>query len=356
VPDSYRVAIVGLGRMGSTIDDEGHTPLPYSVASATQASPRLELIAGCDLHADRRAAFGERWGVSALYDDAVAMVEAEHPDLVAICTRAAGTDQRQAPDASYRVDVHADLTVAMAQAGVPMLYVEKAMACSMARADDVRRAVAEAGCVFNTGVLRRFDNRYDVVREAVLAGRIGEPTAAVHYAPSSLLHGHIHSMDTVSWLLGDPAFERVRGQFDADAPAIDNGHVAADPRATWEAHMAGGLRAWSIPAGYWEFEIFGSQGSVRSLNNGGGAQLRVAADGGRGWVEADLPTVEPVSPVVACLEDLVAAHESGEPTRGHVDVTHHVTEACLGVAQSHGEGGAWIELPGVARDLYVFHI
>ena len=49
---TYRVAIIGLGRMGSTIDDEGHTDLPYSVAAATQASPQLELVAGCDLVAD----------------------------------------------------------------------------------------------------------------------------------------------------------------------------------------------------------------------------------------------------------------------------------------------------------------
>ena len=66
---TYRVAIVGLGRMGSTIDDEGHTPLPYSVAAAAQASPRLELVAGCDLVADKCAAFSERWGVSATYQD-----------------------------------------------------------------------------------------------------------------------------------------------------------------------------------------------------------------------------------------------------------------------------------------------
>jgi hypothetical protein len=81
----------------------------------------------------------------------------------------------------------------------------------------------------------------------------------------------------------------------------------------------------------------------------------VAADG-RSWEDDALPEVEPRSTVVTCLEDLVTAHESDGTTRGHVEVTHHVTEACLGVAESHRRGGSWLELPGVDRDLYVFHI
>ena len=61
-----RVAIVGLGRMGSTIDDEGHTELPYSIASAVQASPFLDLVAGSDILDKKRNSFAERWGVDAV--------------------------------------------------------------------------------------------------------------------------------------------------------------------------------------------------------------------------------------------------------------------------------------------------
>ena len=352
---TYRVAIVGLGRMGSTIDDEGHTPLPYSVAAAAQASPRLELVAGCDLVADKCAAFSERWGVSATYQDMEEMVKQERPDLVAVCTRAAGTDQREAPSSNYRVDVHADLTIRLAEMGVPMLYVEKAVACSMARADEVLAAVTASGSAFNTGVLRRFDNRYGPVREAVLGGRIGEPRVVIHYAPSSLLHGHIHSMDTVSWLIGDPAIQSVRGEFEDTDYEIVDGHVPFDPRATYQMRFEGGVEAWSVPGGYWEFEVLGSQGSVRSFNNGTDAQLRVAGEG-RGWEIEPLPAPTPTSTVVSCLEDLVDAHEAGQATRGHVRVTHQITEACLAVAESHRQAGRWLAPSEVDRNLYVFHI
>ena len=83
----HTVAIIGLGRMGSTIDDEGHGDVPYSVAAATRASERLELVAGADLLPDKRDAFQSRWG-TAVYEDFRDMIDREEPDLVAICTAA----------------------------------------------------------------------------------------------------------------------------------------------------------------------------------------------------------------------------------------------------------------------------
>ena len=43
---------------------------------------------------------------------------------------------------------------------------------------------------------------YHAVRRAIAEGEIGEPKAAIHYAASSLMHGHIHSIDTLSFLSG----------------------------------------------------------------------------------------------------------------------------------------------------------
>ena len=362
---TYRVGIIGLGRMGSTIDDEGHTPLPYSIAAACRASERLEIAAGCDLRPERREDFSRRWGVQALYEDFAEMVRNERPDVVAVCTTASGLQKpaRQAPDASFRGDSHAELAVALADLGVPMLYVEKAMASSMAAADEIRDAVARNGTVFNTGVLRRFDNRYGVVRDAVLRGDVGEPRAAVHYAQSSLMHGHIHSIDTLSWLIGDPAITSVRGEIDPRDYVIENDHIPYDPIATYELVFENDVRAWSIPAAGWEYEIIGTEGTIRSLNNGAGASLRRAPldegddrKGRRNWDEVPFEFVTPRSTVVSCLEDLVNAYETDRKSLGHVEVAHHVTEACIAVAESHRRGGAWVDLPLADRRLYIWHV
>ena len=378
----YRVGIVGLGRMGSTIDDEGHTDQPYSIAAACRASERLKVVAGADLRAERREAFGERWGVPALYADYRRMVAQEAPDLVAVCTTASGLAKpaSEAPDAGFRSDSHAELTVALAEAGVPMLYVEKAMASSAQMADAARAACERHGTLFNTGVLRRFDNRYQALREAVAAGVIGAPRAAVHFAATNLMHGHVHSIDTLSYLLGDPPLEAVRGELLPRDQRIAGNHVPRDPNATFQLRFAGGVEAWSVPEGEWEFEVLGTKGSIRSLNNGAGvtlrrttgaelrrttgaelrrttgAELRRTTGAELRRTEEPFTLPEPVSPVIACLEDLVEAGESGGPTLSPVDLSARMVEACIAVAESHRRGGAWVELPLTQRDLYIFHV
>jgi hypothetical protein len=74
------------------------------------------------------------------------------------------------------------------------------------------------------------------------------------------------------------------------------------------------------------------------------------------WLEAPLAKVEPANKTLACLEDLVDAHEQGRRAHGDIEVTHHITEACIGVAESHRQGGGWIELPVGNRDMYIFHV
>ena len=345
---TYRVAIVGLGRMGSTIDEEvvGYPSitLPYSVAASCVASERLELAAGSDLLEEKRRAFGEKWGVEALYEDYLEMIEKEKPDIVAVCTKGV---------------LHAEMGVAVARAGVPMLYLEKAMACSMEEADAVRDACREHGTVFNTGVLRRFDNRYQAARALIAQGEIGKVNVALHFARSNLLHGHVHSMDTLSYLLGDPKIARVRGELLPGDLAIENNRLDDDPVSRYHLEFEDGVEAWTIPAGHWEFEVMGSEGAIRSRNNGVGWELRKVEPepGHRPSVEAAaFPEVEARSAVVACLEDLVAAHESGKLSLGNVEVTHHITEACFAVAESHGRGGARVAPTEVDRGLYIFHV
>ena len=51
---TYRAAVIGLGRMGSTFDDEitqgGSLFLPYCHGPSYHAAPNVELVAGADRH------------------------------------------------------------------------------------------------------------------------------------------------------------------------------------------------------------------------------------------------------------------------------------------------------------------
>lgn len=343
----YRAALIGLGRMGSTIDEEvvGYPAiaLPYSVAGACRASERLELIAGADLDPEKCRAFTQRWGVNAVYADYREMIRQEAPDLVAICTRA---------------ENHAELAVGVAEAGgVSMVFLEKAMACSMCEADAILHTYQQRNIAFNTGVLRRFDTRYHHMRQRLAQGEVGEVRAAVHYASSSLMHGHIHSVDTLMYLLGDPRALRVKGELRGEMAARNN-RFDQDPQAVYQLQFAGGIEAWTLPVGHWDFEVWGSKGMIKGLNNGMDWFERQPTAAGRHTIYPEKPfeNVPPNSATLYCLEDLVQAHEEGRPALGNVEVTHHATEICLAVAQSHLEGGKWIDLPLQNRDLYIWHV
>lgn len=339
---TYRVAIIGLGRMGSTIDDEfpAGSP-PYSIAAAAKASARLEVVAGADIEETKRTAFSERWGVTNLYEEYEEMIRQEQPDLVAICTKGV---------------LHAELSTRVAEMGAPMIFCEKAIACSMEEADRVLHAVQANNTPYNTGVLRRFNKGFHLAKDLIEQGEIGEPKAAVHFAATNLLHGHIHSLDTLSFLLGDPKVDSIRGELFPRDLTIENNRLDKDPNGIYQVRFANGVEATSSPAGNWEFEVFGPRGSVRVLENGGRVILRQAEDRrGRTMNEVDLPQPERHSTTQFCLEDLVAAYEEGRPSLGNIEVTHHITEACLAIAESHRRNER-ITLPLENRSLYIFHV
>ena len=63
---TYRAAVIGLGRMGSTFDDEitqgGSLFLPYCHGPSYHAAPNVELVAGADLHEEQAAIFRRTLG------------------------------------------------------------------------------------------------------------------------------------------------------------------------------------------------------------------------------------------------------------------------------------------------------
>lgn len=345
---TYRVGIVGLGRMGSTICDEivGYPAfaLPYSIAGACRASERLELVCGADLLPEKREAFGEHWGVSALYEDFEEMIAREQPELVAICTRG---------------ETHAELGIAVAEAGVPMMYLEKAMACSLREADGLRDACLRHGTVFNTGVLRRFDERYQWARTLIARGEIGTPHTVVQYSGGSLLHGGIHIVDTMMYLLGEPRALSVRGELRPADLTLEDNRLDQDPGAVFEVAFEGGATGYAITGGGWDIEVFGSEGSIRATNNGidwSWRKLTRDADKWPAYREAAFPQVGFRSSTINCLEDLVEAYETGRPALNNVEQCHHSTEICFAVAESHRQGGRRVDLPLANRELYIWHV
>ena len=174
------------------------------------------------------------------------------------------------------------------------------------------------------------------------------------------MHMHIHSMDTLSYLLGDPGIISVRGELLPRNVTVSDNRLDEDPKSSYHIRFANEVEAWSIPAGPRDFEIIGTEGTIRAMNQGTGAIYRKSDTydvTGTGWFETRLPDYPQQEPTLTCMEDLVESYETGKtPISGKIDVIHNLTEACLAVAESHRNGGSWIDLPMSNRELYVFHV
>jgi predicted dehydrogenase len=79
-----------------------------------------------------------------------------------------------------------------------VIFCEKAIASSIERLDEITDVFQRNGTRLATGQFRRYDRRFEVMRDAIRTGEIGTPTGAVFFGESSLMH----------FLLGDPGIER----------------------------------------------------------------------------------------------------------------------------------------------------
>ncbi len=156
----YRAAVIGLGRMGSTYDDEvqygGTVYLPYCHGPSYFYSPHTDLVAGADPHEEQRSLFGQRWGLSDdhLYADYREMLDAERPDFVSVATTA---------------KIRAPIVQNAASSSAKAIWAEKPIAFSLAEAYAMVDACRENGVEMpEGGILMQQVRLWEVVSDAKL--------------------------------------------------------------------------------------------------------------------------------------------------------------------------------------------
>ncbi len=354
----YSVAIIGLGRVGSLLDDpwadehirdESWRWRPCTHAGQVKAHRRLRLIAGADPNPEYRAAFERRWGVPA-YPDHAALLAAHNPDIVSVCTRAV---DRPAP------------TLAAIEAGVRGLLLEKHLAGSLAEADQMAAAVKEAGIPAVVNHSFRYDGGVRALAAAVREGAIGSLRSIVCYPGARLVHSGIHFFDLFRYFgAGEPVavFGRLEGDPDTDDDPAGSGYVEFDTGV--RAYIDARPRATH---GY--LELHGTEGVARLGND---AAITVNT-----W--ALPPPASPVDTVYqpplrrtgwappptdgrdsirqgrnvneAFVNDLVICLDGGSGPEATIEDGIMAQEIAAAIHQSHREGGRLIQLSRVDRSL-----
>ena len=369
----FRVAIIGTGRMGGLMEDENpftnQYVKPYGHFSSYEAIEETEVVAVANRGRERLERFSKRFEFDNGYLDYREMIEEEKPDIVSITTP------------SVR---RAEPIIFAAENGVKGIYAEKGLCASLEEADRIRAAVKANNVAFNWGASRRQHSAWIQVAEAIARGDIGEPLYATMYTLTDIIKHHPHTLDTVSMLLGDPEPTWVEGTLVQKGDRLDGGASKERPRAFPDYDAEGhrfvppegeeiadpivgfyrvgydsGAEGIFVPiTGRWELDVHGTEGrawgweqqGVWRVRRGGGKPTRGRRSSPVGETEIH---PEGDSPTVCTIRDIIKEIETGERTRGNIDVTMKSVEAEFGIAYSHLQGGCRVSLPVEDRSLYI---
>ena len=333
----YRAALIGCSRMGAFIDNEGSEKrgFAYSHAAGYEASSRTELIALSDTRAEVMARAGERYGVPGdhQYRDYREMLAREKPDIVSVATQ---------PEHRTRIVLDA------VEAGVPAIYAEKAMAASMGEADAMMAACEERGVFFNLGTNRRWDVRWEKLREMGGSGGLGSLNAVVSHWTGTLFNSASHMFDLMLWLHGDCPVEWVQGFLrDPDEGLFDGDLLTEDPVGEGIFRFSDGAYGYALNTSHGlRFELVCEKGTVLGQEPENLWEVATTREvGGRSRVERTSMDLAAASSTQAIIEDLAHSLDTGEPPRGGVRSAHQSTELIFAFIESHLQGGKRIDLP-----------
>ena len=249
-----RVAVVGLV-MGT-----GHA-LTY------QKLDCYELCALCDISEDALVKAKERTGCDALYTDYGQMLNEAKPDVVCVAT----------PN-----NLHEDMTIQAAHAGVKAVYCEKPITMSMGGALKMQKACRDNGTCLVIGHQRRVSSVYRKMKEIIDSGDLGEIYLMRGSCGGDFLTDGTHTIDSLMFLNDDRPVKWVVSQVYRGRKATDEEKKAdryifngtryghnIEEGAVAMFEFSNGIRgetqtgtARIMERGYQDIEIFGSRGRL----------------------------------------------------------------------------------------------
>lgn len=196
-----RAAVLGTGRIGSSLENDRLREKPASHAGAISHNRETLLVAGADPDADARAAFAKRWKLPAtqVFESAETLLATVHPDLVHI---------------SCDTKAHIPLLLSCLEKHVPVIVLEKPIGSTL---EEARSALPQVQAAEKNGTSRvivnherRFAADYRQLREIIQSEELGA-LRAIHSRlymgktkmPAQVLwHDGTHLVDIISFLAG----------------------------------------------------------------------------------------------------------------------------------------------------------
>ena len=165
--------------------------------AAYRDRPDVEIVAVADIDAANLDRVALKYGVPGRFTDYRDLLRETTPEIVSVCTWPG---------------LHAEMTIAAAQAGALGILCEKPLARSLGEVDRMIAACRASGSKLATGHQHRFNPVHSLARERVAGGAIGAPVLLRCRTNRGLMNNGSHGIDLMRFLLGDPTAEWVVGQ------------------------------------------------------------------------------------------------------------------------------------------------
>ncbi|MBN1916561.1 MAG: Gfo/Idh/MocA family oxidoreductase [Verrucomicrobia bacterium] len=340
-----RAAIVGCGRIAGWLEDDARRGRPSTHAGAYQAVRATRLVACASRTLENAEAFAKRFGIPAAYDDFAQMLDEQRPDLLSICTPA---------------EVRLDLVRAAAAAGVRGIFCEKALATSLAEADEIVGLCRAHHIAMAVNHSRRWCWDFRALKQFLDEGALGALQSVRGAFGGHIIHTGTHFFDALLWLVGPAQWVEA-----TTWPLVnpETGDTIEDGNGVATIRMAGGAYAHvdAIAKDYFLFELdlLGSHGRVRIGNNGVLERYESAESRHyNGFRELRrVPFASPpegeTNPYVLAVRELVDAIEGNGRTSSTANDGRAALEVALAVFESGGRGGERVELPLANRRLCI---
>ncbi|CAG7839836.1 inositol 2-dehydrogenase [Clostridium botulinum C] len=254
-----KVGIIGAGRIGKV-----HTE------SITKYVPNAEVKAIADpFMNDATAEWAKSMGVKEVYKDYKEILNDPEIEAVLVCSS---------------TNTHSEISIEALRAG-KNVFCEKPVDHDLGRIKNVLEEVKKSGKKFQVGFNRRFDHNFKAIKDAVLAGKVGDPhiirvTSRDPEAPPAeyvkvsggiFLDMTIHDFDMVRFLSGSEVEEVYANGAVLVDPAIgEAGDIDTAIITLKFANGALGVIDNSRRAAYGydqRAEVFGSKGAVATAND-----------------------------------------------------------------------------------------
>lgn len=207
----HEIALIGCGRIGFILENDRLRNKPCTHFGGASAAG-LKITSACDLNIERLKEFGKTAQINeeSLFTDYKALLKTKKPQMVIIATW---------------TDTHASIALEAIKNGSEIIILEKPAASSLSMINKIITESRKTGCRIIVNHERRFDGRYNRVKQMLADDVIGgvktvnarmltgayRGKSQIEEGGGPLLHDGTHLVDIIRFFFGDIIV--VQGEF-----------------------------------------------------------------------------------------------------------------------------------------------